>query len=124
MCVPPPVLPVDGAAHESHTGGGTHISPTASSTLGGPTPTENSPQAAVKKQFYGTVNLDPVKAKMDFAQIYDEIVEQFTSRLGVDVKISIEIQATSNKGFDESLQRTIKENSNVLRFSGAEFETE
>lgn len=41
----------------------------------------------------------------------------------VDVKISIEIQATSNRdGFDESMQRSIKENCNVLKFSNSEFE--
>ncbi|MNO08637.1 hypothetical protein D3C81_2313930 [compost metagenome] len=61
---------------------------------------------------------------MDFAQIYDEIVEQFASRLGVEVSISVEIQASSKNGFDEALQRTIKENCNVLKFGEAEFEQE
>lgn len=59
---------------------------------------------------------------MDFATIVDEVVQQFTSRLGVDVSISVEIQANSREGFDETLQRTIKENCNVLRFNNAEFE--
>ena len=36
--------------------------------------------------------------------------------------ISVEIQAESQDGFDESLQRTVKENSNVLGFGSAEFE--
>lgn len=78
--------------------------------------------ATVKKQFYGTIALDPVKAKMDFATIMDEVVQQFTARLGVDVTISVEIEAKSNAGFDEGIQRTVKENCNVLRFSNAEFE--
>jgi len=60
---------------------------------------------------------------MNFAVLVDEVVEQFTSKLGVDVKISIEIQAISSReGFDEAMQRTIKENCNVLKFSNAEFE--
>lgn len=59
---------------------------------------------------------------MDFATIVDEVVQQFTSRLGIDVSISVEIQASSKEGFDEALQRTIKENCGVLRFSNAEFE--
>lgn len=108
----------------SDTGGAVSQSPADGIAVGSPVSAESSSQAAAKKQFYGTVNIDPVKAKMDFAQIYDEIVEQFTSRLGVDVEISIEIQARSKTGFDESLQRTIKENCNVLKFSGAEFEGE
>ncbi|SJM91138.1 hypothetical protein CRENPOLYSF2_2070001 [Crenothrix polyspora] len=37
-------------------------------------------------------------------------------------EISIEIRATSRDGFDESVQRTIKENCSVLKFSNAEFE--
>ena len=78
----------------------------------------------MKTQFYGTVDLDPVKAKLEFATLVDEIVEQFTLRTGVQVKISMEIEASSAAGFDENLQRTIKENCNVLRFSSAEFEGE
>jgi len=80
------------------------------------------PGVAEKKQFYATTNLDPVKAKMDFATIVDEVVEQFTSKIGVKVKISVEIQAKSVRGFDESLQRSVKENCNHLKFKNSEFE--
>lgn len=79
-------------------------------------------QTAIKKQFYGNIDLDPVKAKMDFATIVDEVVQQFTAKLGVEVSISVEIQTSFKDGFDEALQRTIKENCNVLNFSSAEFE--
>lgn len=92
-----------------------------------PTPGEvTSPtiQTAIRKQFYGNIDLDPVKAKMDFATIVDEVVEQFTAKLGVEVSISVEIQAKSKNGFDEALQRTIKENCNTLKFSNSEFEEE
>lgn len=95
-------------------------SPTPGSTGGTGTPAPT----ATKKQFYGTISLDPVKAKMDFATIIDEVVQQFTAKLGVNVKISVEIEATSQDGFDESMQRTVKENCNVLRFNSAEFEEE
>ncbi len=81
-----------------------------------------TPDLAAKKQFYGTINLEPVRATMQFKEIVDEVVQQFTSKLEVDVSISVEIQARSEDGFDEALQRTIKENCNVLRFSNAEFE--
>lgn len=77
-----------------------------------------------KNQFYATISLDPVKAKMDFATIMDEVVQHFSSKLGVSVKINIEIQANNKDGFDQNLQRTIKENCNVLKFSSAEFEEE
>jgi hypothetical protein len=61
---------------------------------------------------------------LDFVSIVDEAVQQYEARLGVDVSISVEIQARSKEGFDESLQRTIKENCNVLRFDSSEFEAE
>ena len=90
----------------------------------GDTPPTPTPAGATKKQFYGTTTLEPVGATMQFKEIVDEVVQQFTSKLGVDVKISVEIEAKSRDGFDEAMQRTIKENCNVLRFSNAEFEEE
>jgi hypothetical protein len=54
--------------------------------------------------------------------LVDEVILQFTSRPGVKVKIAIEIQADSTTGFDDGLQRAVKENCNVLKFKNAEFE--
>lgn len=79
------------------------------------------PQSA-KKQFYGSIELDAIQAKKQFADLVDEVVLQFTSRPGVKVKIAIEIQAEATTGFDDGLQRAVKENCNVLRFKNAEFE--
>lgn len=89
-----------------------------------PTPTDTGGVSAqpVKKQFYGSIELDAIQAKKQFADLVDEVVLQFTSRPGVKVKIAIEIQADSTVGFDDGLQRAIKENCNVLRFKNAEFE--
>ena len=55
--------------------------------------------------------------------LVDEVVQQFTMRPGVKVKIAIEIQAESATGFDDGLQRAVKENCNVLKFKNAEFES-
>jgi len=49
-------------------------------------------------------------------------MQQFTPKIGVDVTISVEVQARSSQGFDESLQRSVKENCSVLKFVSAEFE--
>lgn len=76
----------------------------------------------VKKQFYGSIELDAIQAKKQFADLVDEVVLQFTSRPGVKVKIAIEIQADSTVGFDDGLQRVVKENCNVLRFKNVDFE--
>ena len=77
-----------------------------------------------RRQFYGSIELDPIQAKKQFADIVDEVVMQFTSRPGVKVKIAIEIEAESPAGFDDGIQRAVKENCNVLKFKNAEFETD
>ncbi|WP_423709315.1 ATP-binding protein [Undibacterium sp. WLX3042] len=82
----------------------------------------NSAPQPVKKQFYGSIELDAIQAKKQFADLVDEVVQQFTIRPGVKVRIAIEIQADSATGFDDGLQRAVKENCNVLRFKNAEFE--
>ena len=80
-----------------------------------------APQA-IKKQFYGSIELDPFQAKKQFVDLVDEVLMQFTSRPGMKVKIAIEIQAESSTGFDDNIQRAVKENCKVLRFKNAEFE--
>ena len=47
---------------------------------------------SVKKQFYGSIELDPFLAKTQFADLVDEVVQQFTMRPGVKVKIAVETQ--------------------------------
>ena len=78
---------------------------------------------SIKKQFYGSIELDPILAKKQFADLVDEVILQFTSRPGVKVKIAIEIQAESPIGFDDGVQRAVRENCKVLRFKNAEFES-
>ena len=77
---------------------------------------------SIKKQFYGSIELDPIQAKKQFADLVDEVVLQFTSRPGVRVRIAIEIEAETTTGFDDNVQRAVKENCKVLRFKNAEFE--
>jgi uncharacterized protein len=115
--------------------GATSDYPTASDTGDNPLRAEDSGKQptspsgdgvasqAAKKQFYASIELDAIQAKKQFADLVDEVVLQFTSRPGVKVKIAIEIQAESGTGFDDSLQRAVKENCNVLRFKSAEFES-
>jgi len=105
---------------ESKTSIGEPGAPIAGESEGGAA--EGPTDGQAKRIFYGTMRLDPVRATIDFATVVDEVVQQFTSKLGVDVNISVEIQATSKDGFDENLQRTVKENCNTLKFTNADFE--
>ena len=78
----------------------------------------------LKTQFYGSIELEAIQAKKQFADVVDEVILYFTSRAGVKVKITVDIQAEATAGFDEGVQRTVRENSKALRFKNAEFEEE
>lgn len=79
-------------------------------------------KADPKRRYFASVDLDPVMAKKQFADIVDEVVQQFSTKLGVRIRISVEIDAESSVGFDESTQRIVNENARVLKLKG-EFET-
>ncbi len=89
-----------------------------------PSPTPAPASTVSKKRFYASIDLNPVLAKTQFNNIVDEVILQFSSRPGVFVKIAIDIEAESDVGFDDGLQRAVKENCNVLQFKTAEFERE
>lgn len=74
------------------------------------------------KRFFASIELDPIRAKLQFAQIVDEVVQQFTLKPGVTVSVSVEIEANSPDGFDEQIQRAVMENCRTLKFENAEFD--
>jgi predicted AAA+ superfamily ATPase len=84
-----------------------------------PTPGATKSRA---KRFYGATTVSPLLATKEFAEIVEEVVQQFTTRVGNDVEIRIEIQAKSSTGYDENLQRSVKENCRTLKFNSFEFE--
>lgn len=75
-----------------------------------------------KTRFYGNVHLTPNTARSQMTQIVEEIVQQFSERVGTQITISVEIQASDAKGFDDNLQRSVKENCSVMKFRTAEFD--
>jgi hypothetical protein len=80
------------------------------------------PTKKMFRRFHGSIKLDPIKASLDFSTITQEVIQHFSSILGTKVNISLEIEALSNKGFDDSIRRTVQENSRTLGFNHAEFE--
>ena len=73
-------------------------------------------------RFYGVVELDAVVAKLQFAQVVDEVILLFSKKADVNMKIRVEIDAESAHGFDEGTQRAAKENCKHLKFKSADFE--
>lgn len=84
----------------------------------------NPPKAPATKKtvFFGQIELDPVKAKLQFSDVAEEVLMLFTSKPGVKVKVSLDIQAEAPVGFDESTQRAVRENCNQLKFKNHDFD--
>ncbi|OQA05912.1 MAG: hypothetical protein BWY66_02168 [bacterium ADurb.Bin374] len=89
-------------------------------------PTGTSAPAVVKappmRRFFGSVEVNPVKAKLELSRIVDEMVVHLASKHGVTVNITLEVSAEAPQGFEDDLQRTIRENGKVLGFTTLSFE--
>lgn len=80
-------------------------------------PLERSP-----KRFHGTVELDAVRINRDAAQIANEIIQHLTRLNGVQVKITLEIEANIPDGTPDDVVRTVMENCRTLKFNNQAFE--
>jgi predicted AAA+ superfamily ATPase len=76
-----------------------------------------------KTMFFGSVELDPIKAKLQFSDVAEEVLMLFTQKPGVRVRISVEIEAESASGFDDGIQRAVRENCDQLKFKNRSFES-
>ena len=77
----------------------------------------------VKQRFYGAVNIQPQRAKIDLAKIIDEVVIHLVADNLTSVSLNFEITAQrAEQGFDQQLQRILQENCEALDFKLAEFE--
>jgi hypothetical protein len=82
------------------------------------------PQAAAPKRFYGTVNLDPIRAGRDAQRVIEEIVQHLTGLPDADVKITMDIEAKVSDGVPDDIVRIVTENCRTLQFTTQEFEEE
>lgn len=93
---------------------------------GQPKPDDTSPNppkpTSKKKMFFGTVEIDPRRAKLQFSDVAEDVILLFAQRPDVRLKVSIEIEAESDAGFEEGLQRSVRENCDLLKFKNRSFE--
>lgn len=105
----------NGGGSGAATGGGQESSNSGTGSSAGTS-------ASKKTTFFGSVDLDPFKAKLQFSDVAEEVLMLFTQKPGVKVKISVEISAESAAGFDDGTQRAVRENCNQLKFKGHDFD--
>lgn len=95
--------------------------PVASDPSTGPQPTA-PPAKEVTRRFWGVKALNPNRPGNDFADIQQEILAHLEAADGVELRVRIEIEATTHEGFTEQQMRTVRENAAQLKFEGSGFE--
>ncbi|MCX6028868.1 MAG: Swt1 family HEPN domain-containing protein [Chloroflexi bacterium] len=74
------------------------------------------------RRFYGTVEIDPLRAGRDVGQITEAVIQHLAGQVGARVKVTLEIEAELPDGAPENVVRTVSENARTLRFTNAAFE--
>jgi hypothetical protein len=79
-------------------------------------------EPAKKTRFFGNTEADATR----FIRVTDDIEKEILKHLihfrGTSIKINIHIEATNQNGFNEVIERTIRENGRTLGFGTVEFE--
>ena len=83
------------------------------SAIPGATPVPK-PAGSALVRFFGTADLDPVRASLDFSTLMTELVELFVADPRAKVRIKIDIEAEHSDSFPESVVRAVRENARVL----------
>ena len=87
-------------------------------------PGSGPPPPAPRRFFHGDIEVNPFQAKAQLSDLVDEVLLLFTGKPGVQVRLRVDLEATSPVGFDENLQRAVRDNCRHLGFKTAEFEAE
>ncbi|WP_344998991.1 hypothetical protein [Tsukamurella soli] len=83
----------------------------------------DAPKAAPTR-YFGTVELDPVAYQRSFNDAAAEVLAHLARVPGVDLRVTVEIEATTPAGFDDVVRRIVSENGATLRFTNNSFEEE
>jgi hypothetical protein len=80
------------------------------------------PQHSQKKRFFGTVELNPLTAKRDFATVVDEVILHFTTVAGAKVRLRVDLEVEGSVSFSDAVVRIVSENARSLKFKPADFD--
>jgi hypothetical protein len=92
-----------------------------------PPPQPPSPQSPVvvrQKRFFGSVGIDPRHPARDVSVIATELVARLMALQGADADIRLDITVRVPGGVPQDVERTVRENARVLKFTSAEFDAE
>jgi hypothetical protein len=84
--------------------------------------TEAAANASAFHRYHGTVQLDATRVGRDAGRIAEEVIAHLTGQIGVEVTVTLEIEAKLLKGATDQIVRTVTENSRTLKFTSYGFE--
>ncbi len=79
------------------------------------------PAAVQNTLYFGVYELNPEKYARDLTRVSQEVLQHLASAEGVELEISVEIQAKKADGFTEDKMRVILENARSLKFKQSGF---
>lgn len=88
----------------------------------GSVPTGSTPPAPKNTRFYGTFRLDPERYGKDITKVAQEVIQHLAAQEGVNLDITIEINAVKKDGFPDTTVRIVSENARTLKFDDSGFE--
>lgn len=86
-----------------------------------PPPPPPPPGVVLPTTYYGAFGLDRVRAIRQIEELLENVIDQLANADGADISLTLEISARS-AGFDDRIQRVVKENGNHLGVKTHEFE--
>ena len=88
-----------------------------------PPPSPPPPPTGPKNtRFYGTIRLDPERFGRDINRLYQEVIQHLATPEGVDLEITVEINAQKKDGYPDDKARIVNENARTLKFDTYSFE--
>ncbi|MCC5848502.1 MAG: DUF499 domain-containing protein [Verrucomicrobia bacterium] len=78
--------------------------------------TSETPNKVV--EYHGSAKLDPVRMAREVARISEELIQHLQNSPGAHVRLSLDISASCENGFGESVIRTVTENGVTLKVDG------
>ena len=114
--------PSEASATETVSEGLTSIGTTSQGEVSVSQPLQSESKKKVTR-YHATVELDPSRS-IEVPRIYDEIISHLSTAdvNKTRVKVTLEIEATDENGFSDSVIRTVTENGHTLKFRNQGFE--
>lgn len=74
------------------------------------------------KRFVGAIELDSLRGLAKAGQVFESVITELDRSSGTKFRITLEIQATSEDGFEEDIESVVKDNAETLGFSDKRFD--